>query len=171
MRSLRLMVVMLCLQIFASPTVFAGDFGWIEGLSIDAHANPDGFRATLATRFNLDGVRVNAVISNVGSEADAYVVLRMAEMSHRPVEYVEERYHRHHKKGWGAVAKDLGIKPGSRDFHALKAGHDLREYHHHHRDRDNDHDRDRDYDRDDGPGRGHGKGHGKGHGRGHDRDD
>jgi hypothetical protein len=25
------------------------------------------------------------------------------------------------KKGWGAVAKDLGIKPGSEEFHELKA--------------------------------------------------
>lgn len=24
------------------------------------------------------------------------------------------------KKGWGAVAIDLGIKPGSREFHRLK---------------------------------------------------
>lgn len=167
MRLFHFICGMLFLQLVASTPVLAGDFGWLEGLSIDARANPDGFRATLATRFNLDGVRVNAVISNVGSEADAYVVLRMAEMSHRPLEYVEERYHRHHKKGWGKLAKELGIKPGSREFHALKAGHDLREYHHDH------HDRDRMDDRDDGPGRGHGHGrdHGRGHGHGHDRDD
>jgi hypothetical protein len=24
------------------------------------------------------------------------------------------------KNGWGAIAKDLGIKPGSKQFHALK---------------------------------------------------
>ena len=28
-------------------------------------------------------------------------------------------------KGWGNLAKTLGIKPGSREFHALKRGHDL----------------------------------------------
>jgi len=28
-------------------------------------------------------------------------------------------------KGWGALAKSLGIKPGSKEFHALKNGHDL----------------------------------------------
>jgi len=28
--------------------------------------------------------------------------------------------------GWGALAKELGIKPGSEEFHVLKGGHDLR---------------------------------------------
>ena len=26
------------------------------------------------------------------------------------------------KKGWGVIAKNLGIKPGSEEFHALKTG-------------------------------------------------
>jgi len=29
------------------------------------------------------------------------------------------------RKKLGALAKDLGIKPGSDEFHALKRGHDL----------------------------------------------
>ncbi|MDX1701966.1 MAG: hypothetical protein R3250_15170, partial [Melioribacteraceae bacterium] len=37
----------------------------------------------------------------------------------RPVSEVVELYSE--KKGWGAVAKELGIKPGSEEFHELKA--------------------------------------------------
>jgi len=31
-------------------------------------------------------------------------------------------YQIHQGKGWGAIPKSLGIKPGSKEFHALKKG-------------------------------------------------
>jgi hypothetical protein len=153
----KLLTASLLLQasLLAIP-VFAGDFDWINNLSIEAQANPDGFRARLATRFNVGDVKINAVVSNVGNQADAYMVLRLAEMSHQPVEYVERKYKSNRGRGWGRMAQDLGIKPGSREFRALKAGHDL----------DGD-----DYERH-GPGKhkSHGKDKEKRHGRGHDDD-
>jgi len=36
-----------------------------------------------------------------------------------------QKYKSDKGQGWGALAKSLGIKPGSREFHALKRGHDL----------------------------------------------
>ena len=38
------------------------------------------------------------------------------------VELVLADYNKHRAKGWGAIARDLGIKPGSKEFHALKEG-------------------------------------------------
>jgi hypothetical protein len=52
-------------------------------------------------------------------------LLRLGEISERPIDLVIEKYRRNNGKGWGEVAKSLGIKPGSRQFHALKQGHDL----------------------------------------------
>jgi hypothetical protein len=46
-------------------------------------------------------------------------------MSNRPIDYVIEKYKAEKGKGWGVLAKSLGIKPGSKDFHALKQGQDL----------------------------------------------
>jgi hypothetical protein len=53
------------------------------------------------------------------------MVLRLGEMSSRPTEYVINEYRSGKGKGWGALAKSLGIKPGSKEFHALKGGDDL----------------------------------------------
>ena len=105
--------------------VNAGDFGWLEQLSIEARSDGSGFRIRLATRFKIGDAKVKAVISDMGNGADAYMVMRLGEMSGHNVEYVAERYKANKGKGWGALARSLGIKPGSRAFKALKRGHDL----------------------------------------------
>ena len=119
-----LLISVLALFAVSSP-VFASDFGWAEDFNIQAQADPSGFRARLATRFNLGDVQVKAVLSNFDSPSDAYIVLRLGEMSNRPTSYVVDRYRHNKAKGWGSLAKSLGIKPGSEEFHALKRGHDL----------------------------------------------
>lgn len=104
----------------------AGDFAWMEQLSIEAHADASGFKTRLASRFQVGDARISAVIGDVGGRhADAYMVLRLAEMSHQPVDTVLRHYRTSRKRGWGVIARNLGIKPGSREFHALKSGHDL----------------------------------------------
>ena len=116
----------LLIQLIAPSFVFAGDFDYIKGLSIEAQADPDGFRARLGARFQIGKAQINTVVSNVGGDyADAYMVLRLSEMSKHRVDYVVDRYRRNKGKGWGVLAKELGIKPGSAEFHELKRGHDL----------------------------------------------
>lgn len=107
-----------------SPAI-AGDFDWLKELNIRATADSRDFKATLSTRFKVGDAEINAVFSNVDRPADAYMVLRLGELSHRSTGEVLEHYHASTNRGWGALAKSLGIKPGSREFHALKAGHDL----------------------------------------------
>lgn len=103
----------------------APDFPWLDELHVHASANPAGFRAELAARFHVGDAEVQAVIAKVPRPADAYLVFRFGELSGRPPLVVVEHYHQHRGQGWGVVAKELGIKPGSAEFHALKAGHDL----------------------------------------------
>ena len=101
----------------------AKDFGWLEDLNIQAQADASGFQARLATRFQIGQTRVNLVLGGVDKPADAYMVFRLGEIARKPPEEVMKVYKE--GKGWGALAKSLGIKPGSREFHALKKGHDL----------------------------------------------
>jgi hypothetical protein len=108
-----------------SSAVIAGDFGWMRDFNIQAEADPSGFRARLATRFNIGDAQIKVVLSNVEKPADAYMVFRLGEMSNQPTERVIEKYNSGQGKGWGALAKSLGIRPGSKEFHALKQGHDL----------------------------------------------
>jgi len=46
-------------------------------------------------------------------------------MSGKSTDYVVEKYSYNKGKGRGALAKILGIKSGSKDFHVLKTGDDL----------------------------------------------
>ncbi|MBC8317397.1 MAG: hypothetical protein H8E41_05790 [Desulfobulbaceae bacterium] len=108
-----------------APASSARDFSWARDFNLQAQADPSGIRARLATRFNIGHLQVRTVLSNVENPADAYMVLRLGEMSGRPTDYIVERYRSGKKKGWGSLAKSLGIKPGSQEFHALKRGHDL----------------------------------------------
>ena len=122
-RKVFFMFLMMLLSV--SSVALAGDFDWIKDLSIQAQADPSGFRARLGARFKIGDVEIDAVLSNVEYPGDAYMIFRLGEMSRHPTDYVLQQYKSGKGKGWGVLAKSLGIKPGSDDFHALKKGHDL----------------------------------------------
>jgi len=119
------MVSVVFLLVSSAVVVAAGDFDWIRDFNIRTEADPSGFRARLAARFNIGDAQINAVLSNVERPADAYMVFRLGEMSSKPTDYVIEKYRSEKGKGWGALAKSLGMKPGSKEFHALKRGSDI----------------------------------------------
>ncbi len=125
MKHLARLGLLLACQLALVVPAAAADFKWMRDLSVRADADPAGFRASLATRFRLGDLEIDTVIRKAGDYANAYMVLRLSEMSGRSPHYVVDRYHHQRGQGWGVVAKNLGIKPGSREFHALKRGHDL----------------------------------------------
>ena len=125
MKLFKYLLVSTVLQFALAPAVMAGDYGWLKDMNVKAEADPSGFRARLATRFKINDIEVEAVLSNVNKPADAYMVLRMGEMSGHPTDFALNKYKANQRKGWGAIAKSMGIKPGSSEFHALKQGQDL----------------------------------------------
>ena len=125
LQKMLLMVSVVFLLVSSAVVVTAGDFDWTRDFNIRAEADPSGFRARLAARFKIGDAQINAVLSNVERPADAYMVFRFGEMSAKPTDYVIEKYRSEKGKGWGALAKSLGIKPGSKEFHALKRGNDI----------------------------------------------
>ena len=54
--------------------------------------------------------------------ADVYMIGELAQLSGRPFDDVAKRFDANRGRGWGVVAKELGIKPGSAQFHQLKRG-------------------------------------------------
>ena len=112
-------------MLLAASAQAAQDFAWVSDFNIQAQSDPSGFRARLATRFRIGDAEISAVIGNVASPADAYIVFRLGEMSGRPYDRVLREYKTSKGKGWGVIAKSLGIKPGSKEFHALKRSQDL----------------------------------------------
>ena len=150
---LRIMLFMLAVvfwHVSSATPAAAGDFDWMKDFNVRAEADPSGFRAGLAARFKIGDAQVTAVLGNVERPADAYMVLRLGEMSAQQTEYVIREYKSQKGKGWGALAKSLGIKPGSKEFHDLKRGSDFY------------------YGKDEGKGGGKGKGKGKSKGKGKD---
>ena len=123
MKLTKILVLVCMVLLFGSSAAVAGDFDWIKGFNIQAEQDPSGFRVRLAARFQIGNAQIDAVLSNVENPADAYIALRLGEMSRQPVDHVIAQYKA--GKGWGATAKSLGIKPGSKEFHALKQGQDL----------------------------------------------
>jgi len=111
--------------LIVSSIASAADFDWIKDFNIQVQADPSGFRTSLAARFQVGDVEIKAVLGNVDQPADAYMLFRLGEMSNQPISRVIEVYKAQKGKGWGSLAQSLGIKPGSKEFHALKQGQDL----------------------------------------------
>ena len=95
----------------------------LEDPTSDVHASVDlgSFKADLSMTFDLSDDKVDAMFKVMSKPADVYMCLRVGEVTHQPIDRVVAEYKAHRGQGWGAIAKNLGIKPGSAEFHALKA--------------------------------------------------
>ena len=150
----RIVIAIACvLFVSGLPGVARADLdGLIQKLNVQARADMGKYSVQLAAQLGVPQAQVTAIIRKVDSPADAFLCLQLGRMSKKDPESVVQTYQNHKGKGWGAIAKELGIKPGSPEFHALKRG---------------------DFALTGEPGgggaeHGHGKGKGKGRGRGHE---
>ena len=125
MKLFKILVIAAMAPLVYSSAVIAGDFGWTNVFDFEAYTDPLELRTRLASRFHIDDNEINALLSTFDSPADAYIILRLGEMSERPPGYVVDKYRHNKGRGWDALALGLGIKPGSEEFHALKLNHDL----------------------------------------------
>lgn len=127
------------LMVLSGSALIAADFDWMANLNLRSDSDPYAYKSGLASRFRTPESQLSIILKSVGAPADAYMVLRLAELSGRPPEYVLKQYQTEKHKGWGVLAQDLGIKPGSSEFKALKNGHDMRDFDDRRDDRDRDH--------------------------------
>lgn len=160
----------------------------------------DPFVNEMVTTYGAPRPYVNdLLVTRHWSPGDVYYACALAHSMGRPCSEIVEEHERDHGQGWGVTAQRLGIKPGSREFFALKNGvagsygrwgHPVvvdREEHVRWDDRgDGDkykykekskmkyaHGHEMKYKHGDGDGNGdeqHGHGHGNGHGKGNDMD-
>ncbi|MDH4267221.1 MAG: hypothetical protein OEW45_16445 [Deltaproteobacteria bacterium] len=114
-------ILLACLMV--SPALAASDLGvFISNLNVQAQADLGAFKVRLSTQFGVPAARVEAVMASVKTPGDAYMCFRVGQVASKPVEVVTKEYQRNKAKGWGVIAKNLGIKPGSKEFHELKKG-------------------------------------------------
>lgn len=93
----------------------------VSELNVRAQADFSLFKTELSVEFGVTVGKIDELIAEVELEpGDVYVTLELARMSEKPVEDVVGVYKVNKTKGWGALAKELGIEPGSPEFKALK---------------------------------------------------
>ncbi len=149
----RIILAALALFLLCAPALAGGGLdGFLSNLNVQARADMNGFAVKLGAQFGIPMPQVQAVIGTVAQPADAFMCLQLGQWAQRPPEQVVQVYKTNRGKGWGVIAKSLGIKPGSPEFHALKRGDLVFSGQ-----------------PGSGPGEGPGKGKGKGKGKGHNK--
>jgi len=148
----RIVLFCLVLLLLSPLAAFAGGLdAFLSNVNIQARADLPGFSVKLSTQFGVPVPQVQTIVQAVHEPADAFMVLQLGQMSGKSPDRVMAVYGPNRGRGWGVIAKQLGIKPGSPEFHALKNG-----------------DLSFTGQPSDGPGS-HGKGKGKGKGKGHNK--
>ncbi len=119
----RLLTLCLTAFLFVAGSACAGGLeDFLGRVNVEARADLPGFSARISTRFGVPLPRVDAVLRAVVDPADAFMVFQLGQMARVSPERVLSVYSGHKQQGWGAMAQELGIKPGSADFKALKRG-------------------------------------------------
>lgn len=120
-----ILLLLFCMNgIFAQPIFRTGDTELdleLSRMNSDAKGNFGAFKADLSLSYHVAEKEIDRLHLSVKMEpAEIFLALELAKISRRSIEDVVEVYSTHKEKGWGFIAKQLGIKPGSPEFHTLK---------------------------------------------------
>jgi hypothetical protein len=111
--------------VLTAGVAWAGDFDFdvmLKEINIEAEADIGGYKARLAADFGTSEKTISLMLEKENMKpGDAYMALKISDVAKVPVETVITEFKNNRDKGWGVIAKNLGIKPGSAEFHALKA--------------------------------------------------
>lgn len=121
--ALKVVVALVVFCFLVVAVAYGGELdSFISHLNVQAGVDLGGFKAKLSAQFGVSSHQVEVLFQAVDTAADAYMCLRVAQLAGQPADAVMKEYRANKNKGWGVIAKNLGIKPGSKEFHALKNG-------------------------------------------------
>lgn len=88
---------------------------------INANAKLDlkTFKIDVSTSHNIPIPKIEEMLQ-VMEPAEVVLATDIAQVAQKPIDEVVTSYKKNKEKGWGVVAKEMGIKPGSAQFHELK---------------------------------------------------
>ncbi len=90
---------------------------------INARANLDfgAFKTDLCINYDISEKKIEFMHGSLEmAPGEIYVALEISKISKVPINRVINVYKSHKDHGWGYIAKEVGIKPGSPEFHQLK---------------------------------------------------
>jgi hypothetical protein len=100
---------------------------WVDTVLADINAYgrryPDAFADELARYRGAPRDYVATLLADPAwTPGDVYFACALAQSIGRACRYVAGEWQAHAGEGWGALARELGVKPGSAEFKALKDG-------------------------------------------------
>ena len=91
--------------------------------TINTRADLDfgSFKADLSLQYNISEKKIDYMKTSLNmASGEIYLTLEISRLSKVSEDHVITIYQKHKNKGWGYIAKEVGIKPGSAEFHQLK---------------------------------------------------
>ncbi len=85
----------------------------------DAQRNLSTFKSNVSIEFGIPKPRIEGLL-RIMQPAEVVLAIRISTVTRKPLDVVVQNYKVNKSKGWGYIAKQMGIKPGSPEFHALK---------------------------------------------------
>ena len=93
----------------------------LKAMNQEAKGDPDNFLRQLSAKYGTPEQELRQVReSHAFGCADLFMATAVAKASGKPVSEVAERYKKSEGKGWGLAAQEMGVKPGSKAFQAMK---------------------------------------------------
>ena len=92
----------------------------LNSINVSAKADLTVFKTDLSVEFNVSTKEVNNLFSLKMEPGEVYLTLEISKISKKSSIDVATCYKSNKSKGWGYIAKEMGIKPGSAEFHELK---------------------------------------------------
>lgn len=78
------------------------------------------FKLDIKSNYNVSEVEFDNMLKMKMEPAEIYLVLEIALITKKNITEVLLCYEKNKDRGWGHIAKEMGIKPGSPEFHELK---------------------------------------------------
>lgn len=96
---------------------------WLSDINRYGYRNRDPFVDEMVRYYGAPrDLVLDLLVDRRWAPGDVYYACALAQIIGRPCRYVVDEWERGHGQGWGVIAKRLGIKPGSAQFHRLKRG-------------------------------------------------
>ena len=92
---------------------------FLQNINNDAKTDVTTFKNMVANKFNIAKKDVEKLLIDM-LPGDVYMAAQVANATGKSLTEVSSTYKKNKGKGWGVIAKEMGIKPGSAEFHALK---------------------------------------------------
>jgi hypothetical protein len=94
----------------------------LKSIDVEASADFGKFKAEVGASYNISEKKITELHASVGmTPSDIYMTLECGRLTGKSIDEVVKVYKSNKGKGWGVISKELGIKPGSKEFHTLKA--------------------------------------------------